>query len=292
MIATGTPDRPLRPPSVPANWWGTLAGILPFLAWPVIIALAQIIGRLLQVVNPGDPQALQLTGSSIASWVTLLVMVIMIASLAAAWVAGWPRWSFPYLGLQLALSLMLTATATPGLRIFGYTFTSGELWGWRAWIPQLIGIGIGLIITRSFKPARMFFKTIGQDWTRLSFLLYGLLPVALVITFDEVRSDEWIMILLGLALTGGALGYLRASRPAQRFLLLAGTTALVWASAAVYLGVYWNERKESWMTMPGDGWQTFFGTLVFGLILVLILALPGLASLLKRPAQPAGTGPQ
>jgi hypothetical protein len=227
----------------------------------------------------------------IGSWVYLLIMVIMIISLAAAWIAGWPRWAFPYLGLQLALSLMLTGAATPGLRIFGHTFTSSELWGWRAWIPQMIGIGIGLIITRSFKPARMFFKTIGQDWTRLSFLLYGLLPVALLITFDEVRSEEWIMILLGLFLTGGALGYLRASQPAQRFLWLAGSTALVWASAAVYLGVYWDERKESWMTAPGDGWQTFFGTLVFGLILVLILALPGLASLLKRPARPANTSP-
>ena len=100
------------------------------------------------------------------------------------------------------------------------------------------------------------------------------------------------MILLGLFLTGGALGYLRASRPVQRFLWLAGTTALVWASAAVYLGVYWNERKESWMTTPGDGWQTFFGTLVYGLVLVLILALPGLVSLLKRPVPPAASSRQ
>jgi hypothetical protein len=287
MIATGTSDHPLRPPSARADWWGTLAGILPFLAWPVIIALAQVAGRFLQIVNPGDSQAVQLTGITIGSWVTLLIMVIMIVSMAAAWIAGWPRWSFPYLGLQLALSLMLTAAATPGLRIFGHTFSSGELWGWRAWIPQLIGIGIGLIITRSIKPARLFFKTIGQDWTRLSFLLYGFLPVALLITFDEVRGEEWIMILLGLVLTGGALGYLRTSRPVQLFLWLAGTTALVWTSAAVYLGVYWNERKESWMTTPGDGWQTFFSTLVFGLVLVLILALPSLVSLLKRPARPS-----
>ena len=107
MIATGTPDRPLRPSSPRSGWWGALAGILPFLAWPIIIALAQVVGRLLQIVYPGDAQAVQFTGGSIANWVTLLIMMIMIVSLAAAWIAGWPRWSFPYLGLQLALSLML-----------------------------------------------------------------------------------------------------------------------------------------------------------------------------------------
>ena len=99
----------------------------------------------------------------------------------------------------------------PGLRLFGHTYASNELLGWRAWIPEMIWLAIGLVLTRSLKPAGQLFRVIGQDWTRLSFLLYGLLPVVMVITFDEVRAEEWILVLLGLILAGGALGYLRAS---------------------------------------------------------------------------------
>lgn len=244
----------------------------------MVIGLVWLAGRLLQTRYPGDAKAIQSTGISIASWGFLLIAILLIITLATAWTTGWPRWSFPYLGIQLALSLLLTGSTFPGLRLFGHTFTSDEFLGWRAWIPEMIWLAIGLILTRSLKPAGQLFKGIGQDWTRLSFLIYGLLPVVMVITFDEVRAEEWILVLLGLFLAGGALGYLRAIGRMHSFVWLAGSVALVWTCAAVYLGVYWNERKEAWMTTPGNGWQVFFQTLLFGLVLVAILSLPGVVA--------------
>src|SRR5574341_363489 len=79
-------------------------------------------------------------------------LLLPAIGLAAGYCLSFPRWSYPYVGLQVIMSLYMTYASTPDLRILGYTFQRNMLWGWRAWTPFFAAIGVGLIITRSTHP--------------------------------------------------------------------------------------------------------------------------------------------
>ncbi len=268
-----------KPPREP--WGPAVLGTLPALVGPVLILLASFISLLLKPVLEADQPAVQQTLMTATSWFLLLLEGALIAALIFAWVRGWPRWSYPYLGLQLTVSLWIGFSALPGFNFFGRVL-GGEIIGWRAWIPEMIILAVGLALTRSLRPLKQLFGGIGRDWSLLSFAFYGLLPVALLISFDEVRGDEPILALGFLILAGGALAYMRTRGPMPGFLWLAGAVLLAWAVSAVFLGYYWNGRQETWMDAPGNGWNSFFSCLEFGLFLTVLLSLPGLAAAFAR----------
>ncbi len=253
-------------------------GLIPLLILPAILAFGAWFGPLIQAAYPDDTQSVQQVGGVIAGWIFLLLVSIDIIVLTVGWVYGFPRWSFTYLAVLLIVSAMLSPSATPGLVLFGHTFSHDELWGWRAWVPLGVWLVVSVAITRSFRPAWQLLNMVNTDWTRLSFGLYGLLPVTLLIIFDEVHGEDGFVAFLCLLLAGGALGYLRVKHTGWRFFCLVAAVGVVWFAAAVYLGIYWDGRLEFWMRAPADGWSNFSTTLVSGVIILLLLCLPALAS--------------
>ena len=67
-------------------------------------------------------------GLSSNVYLDLALHALLLLGLAVGWAYRFPRWSYSYLGIILMSSLWLGGTATPGLQLFGYSF-SREQWG-------------------------------------------------------------------------------------------------------------------------------------------------------------------
>jgi hypothetical protein len=267
----------LREVHGPSSWAETLAGMVPFLLHPIVFVFGSAMAALVKDWSLPEPILL-----TVSSALALIYAGAVMTVLGTSWVKGFPRWCYPYWALGLAFSSLLVGAATPGLRIFGHTFGHGELWGWRAWIPVLVVAVIALLLSRSVRPLRQLVTGVWHDWTRLSFGFYGLLPLALMIVFDEVHGEEPYVAVLGLILAIGALAYMRSSRTWQRTLSLLLGMTLVWTAATVYLAIYWHGRQEFWMRQPGNDYETARGMLVALGVLVALLLAPALLGLLRH----------
>jgi hypothetical protein len=263
----------------PAESFGwALVGALPLLIWPVMYAAGWLIGLFFPQIAQVDLQSL----GTVVGWVLLLLAAGVVAALTAGWVMGFPRWVFSYLGVTLAFTLLFSMSAMPGLRLFGYTFRSNEMMGWRAWVPVFAWLAASLIITRFVRPPARFWQVVREDWSRISFGIYGLYPVALMIAFDEVRGEEQFVALLGLLLALGGYAYLREQQRKNAFLWLVGGVLVVWIAAGVYLGLYWNGRQEFGMGGPANGLHTFALILRSTANLLLLLVLPAFVAVVVR----------
>jgi hypothetical protein len=251
----------------PTSWIATLVGVAFFL----ILGLDLILG---EIPNEwGVPSWL----AGLRSTLLLSSFVFPVIILGVGWVKGFPRWSYPYVGFVLLVSLYMMQVATPGLRILNYTFGRNDLWGWRSWIPFLVMAAIVLLITHSLRPLSKLFTNIWGDWTLLTFGMFGFTPLLIGIGFDEVDRlySLRFMVALTLLTSGTALAYLRSTRWWQRVLVLLVGIILTVTIVTVAPAVYWSEH----------GWVNVQGTLMVGAIVVAVMLSPGLIGLLRRSAQ-------
>jgi hypothetical protein len=142
-----------------------------------------------------------------------------------------------------------------------------------------------LVVTRSRRPLTPLFTNVWRDWTRLSFALYGLVPIVVWFAFDEVE-DRYVFrftIALTLILAAGALAYLRSARTWQRVTALLAGTVLARVVATVGTRAYWNTHPEPWMTGPPVRWYDMaLASAVSSAVLLILLFAPALLGLLRR----------
>jgi len=257
----------LRDVHGPSSWGETLAGMILFL----ISGLGLILNEI-----PHD-WGVPLWLTHLAGALLLAYLLVPAIGFGIGWIRGFPRWSYPYWGLALLVSLYMMRVATPGLRILNYTFGRNDLWGWRAWIPVSAMAVIALLITRSLRPLFKLFTNIWADWTRLTYGMFGFMPLLIGIGFDEVDRLYSLpfMVALTFLMVGTALAYLRSTRQWQRVSALLIGIILVAAIVAVAPTVYWLE----------NGWVNVQGTVIGGTIVVLVMFSPALIGLLRRSVQ-------
>lgn len=117
-----------------------------------------------------------------------------------------------------------------------------------------------------------------QDWSRLSFLMYGvaLLPVLI----QDEYSGLGLYQLGSLAiLMGGALAYLRPANSWSRFLTLLGALGL--SLGLLSFGIYSLYPQQSWAahtTFP-RWWEAVY-PLIQGTALAFLMVLPAILALL------------
>lgn len=199
-------------------------GALPFFAFGVVCILSKL------VASPNSP----LTFASL----NLAFDLLVVTGLFIGWTVGFPRWSYVYLFWALIFAWWWQSMGWPGAAYVA--------WGWRAWVPPVLAIAAGLLVTRSLAPLRQLGAGFWHDWTRLSLglFVFGSFGVAL---FDENHSPYLFPLMLASTLATGATGwaYLRGRTAAQRILALAAGVAAL----AVIGGI----SEYSW------DWRAYYG---------------------------------
>lgn len=156
-------------------------------------------------------------------YVYLAFYFFVLLGLLIGLVKAFPRWAYSYLGWSLVYAWWWTSMYTNGLKIFGYTM-GNEAWGWRAWYPFFITIGIAILLTRSIRPLRKLVLGIWQDWTLLSLAMYSFVGFMMLL-YDEVRAPYTLAFMTAstLVICASVWIFMRSAHRLHRFItLLAG----------------------------------------------------------------------
>lgn len=198
---------------------------------------------------------------------------------------GLPRWFLPYLGVLLTIASFLLFNILGNFRLdvwwhkssgWGDDFNFGNF----LWIGLILLVFLLLAISRLVPRFRPLYHRLRDDWTLLSFLLYGTIPLMLWLIFDEYVNEEPYFALSLLMLALGGWFYLRNSEPLKRFVLLQIGLALSMFTAAAGKAVLilWSRSQELDFVLKDE----LFFTLETWVWLALILSLPLALNLLPR----------
>jgi hypothetical protein len=190
---------------------------------------------------------------------------------------GLPRWFLPYLGLPLLFVAILLFNILVEMRVDVWWhrlsgFLSGFNFGGFLWMGLILLVFLLLVISRLVPRFHPFYQRLRDDWTLLSFLLYGAAPLALWITFDGYVNEEPFAILSLFMLALGGWFYLRNDEPLKRFvslqigLALSMLTATL-GKAVLFMGSWFQVFNSTWK----DELVATVGTWVW---LALIMLIP------------------
>ncbi|MCJ7657813.1 MAG: hypothetical protein MUO67_01540 [Anaerolineales bacterium] len=250
------------------------------------------------------PAGFILYNSAPSPLVNKFVPPILVAFLLAGSLVGmikrFPRWSLPYFGLVLSAIVFLflfqgEAQRMSALLSSRFSFHLNDelsrlllviFWDGMVWLSLLALVTFSVLLLSRVPKFVPLVQLMLDDWTRLSYLLYGSSMLALVLTFDAYNYDADIALVALLCLAAGAWVYLRSNRPKRRFMaLLAGLTL---AMLVAFTGKWMGGSQLDWtgwlrLSTPGYGrWLDPGQGLVGWAWMVIVITLPGLLRLLPR----------
>jgi hypothetical protein len=251
------------------------------------------------------PAGLVLLNSTSSSLLTKIVPPTMLVLLLIGSVAGlikrFPRWSLPYYGVAASAIVFLflfqgNAQRLSALLASRFVFQPNDelnrlllviFWDGMVWLSLLVLVSLSVLLLSRVPNFVPLVQRMWEDWTRLSYLLYGSSMLALVLTLDAYNYDAIITLAALLCLTAGAWGYLRNNHPKRRFLALMAGLTLAMTVAVTSNGML--SPQFDWMVWlrisshvdgrwldPGQG-------LVGWAWMMIVITLPGLLRLLPRP---------
>ncbi len=228
-------------------------------------------------------------------WVPLGVGYLLLGLLVVTWVAGlvkgFPAWSLPAMGVILFFvslplklgfqGMILNATKPPG-PVF-WPDSIPERLGLYTWFNLAYVAIAALIVVILLLISPLFLQRARQDWSLLSFLVYGL-SIPYVILNDPYRGLAPYELASILILAAGAALFVIA--PGRRQRLLALLLAAFLAHPVLSLGIYQIFPVQEFATPVASFrvWETLQPVLDLP-ALVLLLCLPALLPLL-----PASSG--
>jgi len=231
-------------PGGPMHGWQMAAVFLPFLL-PLLSPLLVL-----------APASVRVT---VGPWILAALGLPILGLLVVIWVSGlvrqFPVWALPALGMALffvSAFLQLFAQAAVFIAVMHPLYG-----GWPDGLAQKImmmllvqfvflGFMVGVASLLSLVPG--FRARVQQEWTLLSFLLYGI-AIAPVLGNDEFHWVEGYEAASLLILAVGAGLYLAASKRWQRVLALVVPAIL--SPAVMSLGLYQTFPAQSWAN-PAD----------------------------------------
>jgi hypothetical protein len=199
----------------------------------------------------------------------ILASIAILIGFSIGMIKKFPRWSYPY---TLYVIVMLTFLAT-----YLFNRTPWDI-NHEGFILLLI-VALFILITWKIPAFRPFYANIRQDWTLLSYALYGCTLILLSTNDHDVVPDLNLFVMLppiiGIV---GALAHLRLGSSIQRFAvllsgMLIGTFLIVLPMFSGMMGSW-----QSFMVVMGL-------LLTFWLILGALILAPILVNVSVQPRQ-------
>ena len=249
------------------SWKEFLVGLFPFLLAGGVMPLLSYLGRE-RIISGMDGAVIVLP---------LLGLFIVLLLVGAK--KGLPRWSLPYLGFLLSMLSLYIFSAIFGIPIYllfrnlrdQSIFFIDILWDGIFWYGLLFAILLLVVLSR-VSPT---FQRFRNDWTLSCFVLYGGVPFALWITFDEYVGNEPFTLLAFLVLAVGSWIYLRSNNKWTRFgtLFLGMTFAMFIVAAGKILLI----SSQTWLITIDGGFAisefkhtiTMWGWFALGMMIPL-----------------------
>jgi hypothetical protein len=253
-------------------------------------------------------------------WLGSGLLLVPLLMFALGLLKGLPRWFLPYTGvIGLLLSWVFARRGTiMGINtrggvvgsllrrtdrlFFGLlrpsasdpwivraVYGEGELWF------VLLGIAaLTVLIAAACRPLRPFYSRIRDDWTLLSFGLYGATVAAVNMAFEDYPHPhkQLYIFVASLILAAGAWVYLRSAHLWQRSLALFAGMTLSMAVAATGRAILyanpllWPRAAPRSFTWQSEALCTVF---LWGWLVAVVMA-PALLRLLPQPDKPLQAG--
>ena len=211
------------------SWNEFLTALFPFFLAGGVMPLLSFLGRT------------KIISSMLGAIIGFPLLGLFIILLMVGAKKGMPRWSLPYLGFLLSILSLYLFSAIFGTPIYLLFRNLRDqsillidiLWDGIFWYGLLFAILLLVVLSR----VSSTFQRFKNDWTLSCFVLYGGVPFALWITFDEYVGDEPYTLLAFLVLAIGAWLYLRSANKRTRFgtLFIAMTVAIFIAAVGKVL---------------------------------------------------------
>ena len=192
---------------------------------------------------------------------------------------GLPRWAYPFGGLLLSYGAC--AANQSGLTPFLMAMLLASA------ILVVLAINTDMLWSPLPIPLRRIGQSLALDWTRLSFGIYGAMPLAIIFAFDDAHFNNRTpyMALAALLMIIFALIYCRSRHSTlQIAALLAGTSFSIWAA--------WLDRAffasglGNWIVAPLPLGVELAWLLNLWLPWVILILTPALLTLAGRAVTP------
>jgi hypothetical protein len=261
-----TTDLPPAPPDGRNSWIQALLELSLF----VVTALLLIMVTYFDGINAGWQRDTEFLGTVI-TWLTLPVLLLGLAS-------GMPRWAYPFGGLLFGFHLFVSYQSS--LWVFLLVMSLAFL-----------ALVVAEAITKAQRsllplPLRRIGQSLSVDWMRLSFGVFGAMPLVIILAFDDahLNSRTPYLALSALMVIVCALLYCRSrERMTQITALLAGLTFAIygaWLDKIHFAGGLMN-----WVTVPSTGIPELLWLLKLWMQWGFLILLPALFALLGHAAR-------
>lgn len=233
----------------------------------------------------------------------LLAFAVIVSSVGI--IKGLPIWALPSIGLLLAglvlsgraileLSWLKDQIVTVGYELSRYVYSA--IYQGIFWLSLLLLTIILFLILASLPRYRPLSQRLKQDWTLLSFTLYGASVVVLFINWDNYLYLEPYKFAAILFLAGGAWGYLRSTSSRKRLLSLLAGAILAMTTIAIGKWILVPQQEWTWWFQwhppQTERWFESLGALIELGWIMIVLAAPGLLGLLRRKMDKTSTTSQ
>jgi hypothetical protein len=229
-------DLPPAPPDGRESWRQAFFEVSMFFSAGLLLILATY------VQYDGLPAGWQRNVGFMGRMIVPLTAPFLLLGLAR----GLPRWAYPLGGLMLGY----------------YGLVSGQTSLWLSLIVMLFAaciLALAAIVTDPQPsllpvPIRRMGQSLSVDWTRLSFGLFGAMPLIILMAFDDAhtnsRTPYFALSVMGMVIS--ALIYCRSREVRMQIAaLLAGLTLSIWG--AWLDKIYFAGSLMNWSTVTASG---------------------------------------
>ncbi|MCC6606218.1 MAG: hypothetical protein IT327_23630 [Anaerolineae bacterium] len=267
--ATSAADLPLPPPDGRDSWRQAVLELSPFLLAALLLLLATY--RPLIALPPGWQRNMGFLEQIIVP----LTLPIFLLGLAR----GLPRWAYPSGGLLTGYYAL--AANQFGLRPFLVVMLLATI------ILALVALATNPQPAPLPIPLRRVGQGLSVDWSRLSFAVYGALPLVIIIAFDDGYANNRTpyLALAVLVMVAGALLYSRSRQTLTQLGVLVGAMSLAiwtaWLDKLSFAG-----GLENWIMAPYPGAAALAWTMQLWLTWTFLILAPALLTTLSQAVRP------
>ena len=258
-------------PGTRCEVWAALAPFLLFGAQPTLLGYFRV-------------------SDLIPLWLDIIFVIILwsfgLSLILIGFAKRFPRWFMPYIGVPMPIiSLVLFNSLMEKWEgVWWYRlpwFLSAFIQQGLLWMGLFFLVVLLLVSTRLIPGSRPFHQRLRNDWTLLSFIIYGTMPLVLLITYNEYKNVEPFMFLSLVILAAGGWLYLQSYESLKRFMYLYVGAALSMLVVAIGKAVLLD---TSFPSAAGGTWQIeFMSTLITWVWLAMIMLIPPALHVLLHP---------